>query len=103
MTLKEVDILMLGYKYFSAYSCICYLVRTKLLWMNIKQMGLIYIRCQLESWYHLGMQGRRNASLVWHSADNTKHGASKRTVYEAVILKEARFSGESCFQTQQGV
>lgn len=60
-------------------------------------MGLIYIRCQLEGWYHFGMQVRHNASLVWHSDDNMKDGASKKIVYEAVILEEACFSGESSF------
>jgi len=45
-------------------------------------MGLIYVRCQLEGWYHLGIQVKRNASLVWHSDDNTKDRASKKVVYD---------------------
>lgn len=54
-------------------------------------MGLIYIRCWLGGWYHLHVQVRHNASLVLHSDDNTKDGASKNIVFEAVILEERCF------------
>lgn len=54
-------------------------------------MGFIYIRCWLGGWYHLHVQVRHNASVVLHSDDNTKDGASKKIVFEAVILEERCF------------